>query len=219
MQPSNRKLGSAKSRDSLLSLPVRPSLAPVRGSIRSAVETKYVDLAETSYNCDTTGTITSLNLIAEGDDNTNRNGRRVLIRDVAVSGYSFPTVATGLKQQHRFMLVWDNAPNGTAATIALILSAVNTTAFPNPNGVNRFTILWDHTHVLGVDSATIVDQVIKQFSAAVRVNCVTQFSGTTAAAASVQNGLLYLVTIGSLAAGTTAGTANVSTRVTFNEVQ
>jgi len=167
---------------------------------------------------DNTGAVTLLNGIAEGNDNNTRLGRKAMMRDVSISGYAFPTLTTGVSQQHRIMLVWDNAAAGALPAITDILSASATTSFPNPNGVARFTILWDHTYVLGISTAAIADQVIKEFGTTISLNSATQYMLTTGGISALQNGALLMVTLGSNAAGGTAGLAVISTRTTFTDV-
>lgn len=203
--------------------------AAVKSTVKGAIapsggrpELKYVDLAEATYLMDTTGSVTALNLIAVGDDNTTRDGRQVTIKSVQVHGIVKPVDDTTSTCKGRVMLVWDNANNsGTIATIAQILNQANGTAFPLVDNANRFTILVDRTYSLGrVDttatqafsngSNTFDCEIYKM------INAVTQYSGTTAAIGSIQNGALLLVTIGSIAAGA-GGALVASTRVRFTD--
>jgi hypothetical protein len=187
----------------------------IRGPPSPVKEERYVDLAVATYVADTTGTITLLNGIAEGDDNNQRNGRGVSLKSVSINGFSFPTATTGTTQQHRLIVFYDNATNGAAPTIANLLSASNANAYPNPDYARRFTILVDHRQVLGTNTAAISDQVVKQFEFNIRLNCAQTFNGTGATVASVQAGSLWAVTLGTAPAGATAGTFNFATRVTF----
>lgn len=197
----------------------------VRGAITGArrPELKYVDLAQANYACDTTGSVTALNLLAVGDDNNTRDGRQVVIKSVQLHGMVYPQDNTTLHTKARVMLVWDNAVNsGTIATIAQILTAANGTAFPLIDNANRFTILVDRMYAVGmVDntattsfaaSPTVSDCEIYKL-----INQVTQYSGTTAAIGSIQNGGLLLVTIGSSPA-TQAANLLASVRVRYTDM-
>jgi len=177
----------------------------------------YVDVQNT-YSMDTTGAVTLLNGIAEGNDNITRLGRKAMMRDVSLSGYSYPTATTGTPQQHRVMLVWDNAANGALPAITDILSTSTTTSYPNPNNVARFTILYDQVCTLGAFTTGLTDQSIKQYGASKFLNSATQWMSTNGAIGALQNGAVLLVTLGSNAAGTTAGSASIQTRVTFTDV-
>lgn len=200
-----------------------PRTVYVKGAIypRNLPELKYVDVALANYVCDTTGTVTALNLLAIGDDNTSRDGRQVTIKSVQVRGIVKQIDTACGPTLCRVMLVWDNAVNsGTIATIAQILSAASSCSFPLIDNSQRFTILWDHYVALGlsVDTAsqasnTSIPEAINYYK---KLNLTTQYSGTTAAIGSIQNGALYLVTIGDQAAGA-GGNFQAVTRVRFTD--
>jgi len=198
---------------------IKGSIAPFGGR----KELKYVDLASADYVLDTTGSVTALNLIAVGDDNTTRDGRQATIKSVQIKGHAFCNSAAITPQKGRIMLVWDNAVNsGTIATVAQILAAVNVNAFPLVDNANRFTILWDHEVVFGPRSQTATQSVASDNIQGVgyyrKLDNVTQFSGTTAAIGSIQNGGLLMVTLGSIAASATlAATLTAATRVRFTD--
>jgi len=205
---------------------VRRNRAPrIRGAIApfgGRKELKYVDLASASYVSDTTGTVTLLNGIAVGDDNTSRDGRQVTIKSVQVRGILQPVDAGTSPGKSRLLLVWDNAANsGAIATVAQILSASTANSFPLIDNAQRFTILHDESNSLGgydqtatqavAGSPTVVDINIYK-----RVNAVTQYSGTAATIGSIQNGALLMVTIGTNVANN-GGTFVVATRVRFTD--
>jgi hypothetical protein len=167
---------------------------------------------------DTTGAVTLLNGIAEGNDNNTRVGRKAFMRDVSLSGVSRPTYGTGASQQHRIMLVWDNASAGALPAIADILSTSSPTSYPNPNNVARFTILYDNTLVVGVDTGSYADQSIKEFKTSMAINSATQYQLTTNVIGALQNGALLLVTLGDQAAGVSAGNSVIQSRLTFTDV-
>jgi len=203
-----------------------PRRATVKGAIApygGRVELKYVDTASANYACDTTGSVTCLNLLAVGDDNTSRDGRQVTIKSVQIRGYLYPTDPNTAPHLCRVLLVWDNASNsGTIATVAQILESATSMAFPNVNNANRFTILHDHV----IPQGTLQTTATQTYNAAVvpdlgfykRIDQVTQYSGTTAAIGSIQNGALLLVTVGDMTSGSTNGSiATISARVRFTD--
>lgn len=194
----------------------------VKGAIyQSRKELKYVDIAAAGYACDTTGSVTLLSGIATGDDNNTRDGRQVTIKSVQLRGNIQPQDDTSGPNHARVMLVWDNAPNGTIATIANILTASAATSFPLVNNSQRFTILYDHSFIQGKVSTTATQtfasgQMTDPIKVYLKMNNVAQYNGTGATIASVQNGALYLVTIGDQAA-TAASDAYLATRVRFTD--
>jgi len=194
---------------------VRNRAPRVKGAIQlygGRQELKYVDTV-ISQDFDSTPVLTPLNLIAVGDDNTSRDGRQVTIKSVQIA-LSVNKIANGQNESIRCMLVWDNAVNSGAAptTLGTILdNAVvtdPTASFPKVDNAQRFTILYDSKIALGPFSSTATQSFAAdlphRFDVYKRINVVTQYSGTTAAIGSIQNGGLYLITVGQLAAGSTA---------------
>lgn len=187
-----------------------PKKARVKGAIanKGGEELKYVDTATTVSVFDTTGWAFPVNLLAVGDDNTTRDGRQVCIKSVQVRGKVVNTDSSVLADKCRMMLVWDNANNSAATTsaqfIALLLTSASSRAFPSVDNANRFTILWDSHFTLGLYDSTATQAVIgapcqKDIDVYKRINQITQYSGTTAVIDSIQNGSLWLVTIGDVA--------------------
>jgi hypothetical protein len=212
----------ASRQDPLLDEKVSSLPMPIKGRIVPRVETHYLDNAQASYNADTTGTVTALNLIAEGNDNVNRLGRKAMMRSVSVKGFVVSPSNAPPAQQTRVLLVWDNAANGALPAIGDVLTAINSTAFLNPNNVARFTILFDKVYSLGswstAATSSYASEIIRAVDATVRVNAPTEYLGTTGTIASLQNGTILLLTMGSVAAGADAAAFTLSTRVTFTDV-
>lgn len=203
----------------------RAPRAAVKGAIAQyggRKELKYVDLAQATYACDTTGSVTALNLLAVGDDNTSRDGRQVTIKSVQLRGFVTGSDDNTSNNLARVLLVWDNANNsGAIATIAQILSAATSCSYPLVDNANRFTILWDSHYEIGRVSDTATQSfagspTIHAVNYYKKINQITQYSGTTAAIGSIQNGALLLVTIGSSAAGT-GSAAVLASRVRFTD--
>lgn len=194
----------------------------VKGAIRARKELKYVDTAAAAYAADTTGTVTALNLTAVGDDNTSRDGRQATMKSVQLHGILGPVDITTVQSKCRLLLVWDNAVNsGTIATVAQILTSANATSFPLVDNANRFTILVDRTYAVGGLDTTATQTYamspsVHDVEVYKRLDVVTQYSGTTAAIGSIQNGALLMVTIGT-AAPAAGGSFNLAARVRFTD--
>lgn len=199
---------------------VRNRAPRIKGAIAPSFELKYTDTTG-AYALDTTGAVTPLNLLAVGDDNTTRDGRQVTIKSVQLRGWAYPADSNVSSQKCRVLIVWDNAVNGALPTVADILTVSSANSFPLVNNAHRFTIIWDKSFVIGQvsDTATqsfAVSPGIIDLEYYKRLNAVTQYSGTTAAIGSIQNGALYMVTIGVQAAAAGA-VAQVVTRVRFTD--
>jgi len=202
----------------------RAPKAYVKGAIAAyggRQELKYVDTATASYACDTTGSVTCLNLLAVGDDNTTRDGRQVSIKSVQLHGIiSQETNTQADSVKARVALVWDNAVNsGAIASVADIFGSATGNSFPKIDNANRFTILWDKSYVFGpyVNTATqaVIDKSCYDIEYYKKINQQTQYSGTTALIGSIQNGALLLVTMGS--AGTASPVCSYTSRLRFTD--
>lgn len=192
-----------------------------RGWFNQPGELKYVDLAGASYAGDTTGSVTALNLIAQGDDNTTREGRQCFMKSVHVQGVVRPVDAQCGANYSRMLLVWDSQPNsGSIATITQILTAATSLASTNLDNRERFTILRDCRYAVG----GISDTATQAYTIAPGMHMInefvnlkmqkTTFSGTTATIGSIATGALLLVTIGNLAAGL-GSSFDLTSRVRF----
>lgn len=222
----NQMVARTVARNMGLAVRNRAPRAAVKGAIASyggRKELKYVDTANAVYACDTTGSVTCLNLIAVGDDNNTRDGRQVTIKSVQIHGYLSPFDTQTTPHKARVLLVWDNAANsGTIATIAMIMEAANGNSFPKVDNANRFTVLVDRVFTMGsVDSTATATWWAANATADLeiykKINQITQYSGTTAAIGSIQNGSLLLVTLGTNASG---GSSNLTAacRVRFTDM-
>lgn len=196
-------------------------VARVKGAIPVNPELKFVDLAVANYVCDTTGTLTLLNGIAQGDDYTSRSGRQATMKSVHVHRLVRPYDQSTADSLAALYIVWDNAPKGTIATIAEVLNAVNSISFPLIDNANRFTILREWHAPIGLVSSTATQSFANSptthaVDLYVPLEAVTQFAGTGATIASIQNGALYLISVGSLAT-TASAMAELATRVRFSD--
>jgi len=204
--------------------------APKRAYVKGAVaayggrqELKYVDTALSNLACDTTGSVTALNLVAVGDDNNTRDGRQVTIKSVQLKGITIPQDSNKANNLERMMLVWDNANNsGALPAVSDILTSATSVAFPKIDNAQRFTVLWDWQRASGaLDTTATSSYSLSPGTFAIdyykKINQVTQYSGTTAAIGSIANGSLLLVTIGNQAAGA-ADTFYGQSRVRFTDM-
>jgi len=192
-----------------------------RGFNNNPGELKYMDLAQTSYAYDTTGSVTCLNLIAQGDDNTNRQGRQIMLKSVHVQGLIAPLDGSTSPSICRTLLIWDAQPNsGSLPTITDILKTSHAITSTNLDNRQRFTILRDQKTALG-GIFTTVQQTYAQSPTVASIewfvplgNMRTTYSGTSAAIGAVSTGSLLLVTIGS-AGALDGGQGVITTRLRF----
>lgn len=181
------------------------------------LERKFVDVAQAQYNCDTTGSVTLLNGAAQGDDYNNRIGRKTTNVAVQLRGILQPVDASVEFNLSRVMIVYDKQANGAAPAVTDILTAATATAHANLNNRTRFKILCDKQYATGSYDTTTgyaASITCKNVNLYKKINLPTIWSGTGATAGSIVNGAIYLVTIGTNAAGTGA-TLKTTTRIRF----
>jgi len=175
---------------------------------RSQVEKKYIDVAEATYACSTTGSVTCLNLCNEGTGVSQRIGRKICIKSVQVRGITYPADGTVLATNVRIMLIWDKQVNGVIATIAELLSAATSNSYMNLDNRERFVVIMDKQFACG-GFATTATQAFAQSPTVHTVNkykklpagSFTIYDGTGAGIADINTGALYLVTIGDVITG------------------
>jgi len=189
---------------------------------RNRKELKYLDLAYSqAYVFDTTGTVTALNLVAEGDDNISRNGRQIQIASVEVIGKANPVDGSTTPDFCRLMLIYDSQTNGALPAITDILAASTSNSFLNLDNRDRFHIIADHKFVIGGLSTTATQTYAQSPTLELidihrKLALHTTFKGTTGAIASIATGALLLVSIGDVPPNDGA-LAGVSTRIRFTD--
>lgn len=176
-----------------------------RGPRYAQGELKYKDVANSAaYVFDTTGSVTLLNGIATGDDNTDRDGRQVHNKSIQVVGHVRPVDGSTGAVLCRLMLVWDSQPNGAIATIANILTASTSCANLNLDNRERFTILKDWAYSNGgIDTTATQTYAMSPTTTAIKWfiplgGKKTTYGNTGNTIASINTGALLLVSIGNV---------------------
>lgn len=213
----------ARTTGTVVKAPAKPRVSHFLGYAQGATkEHKYNDVAVATYAADTTGSVTLLNGIAQGDDNNNREGRQVTMTSISIKGMLTPVDLNSNASYCRLIVVWDSANNGGAApAITDLLTASTSVCHNNLNNRMRFKVLMDEQYVIG----GISDATTQSFAGSptvVTINrylklppgCVTTFSGTGATSASIQSGAIWMFTIGNNVANA-GGAYQVATRVRF----
>lgn len=170
-------------------------------------ETGYVDLATANYNGDTTGSVVLIATIGQGASVNQRIGKKAMIKSVQMRGYG-ASLATTLTAKGAVMLVWDSRPTGAIPAITDILVSANAQSFTNDVNSSRFKILrripFSFTGNGATpgqqtsDSSFIIDDYLK-------INRPTTFGAAgTGAIGDIEQGAMYLVTVGDNPPGTGA---------------
>jgi len=176
------------------------------------IENKFVDLnfsgdlgvSVTGSECDP-ATVLALNAIAQGDGESERDGRVCRLRSVHVKGLlTKDSSSTAPSTFVRLLLVLDTQTNGAQLNAEdVIVSASSTITFRNLQYAKRFRVLRDQLYTLNSQSgvATAFGGANKTFEWNVPLNnLVCTHSGTTASVANIQDNSLHVIAIGSNAA-------------------
>lgn len=200
-------------------------LATQKGLNRRGVasqETGFVDLASASYNMDTTGSIVLLATVAQGASVNQRIGKKILLKNLQCRG-SVAANGTAILNDVAMLIVYDRRPTGSLPAITDILVSANSASFNNDANSGRFQILKREDYTLTgnpLNASTITERTVHEgsfFLSLKGLPTVFKVAGT-GAIGDIEEGALYLVTVGNQAAGTTAATATLAFRTRFVDV-
>jgi len=200
----------------------RKSYRKKRGFKRRAIRRVYKRVmrpeTKTIYGtgttpCDTIATISLLNGIQQGDTGDTREGRKITLKSINLRGVDYVTDGTGKDQMHRIMIVQQFRPNGAFPLINDILQATTISSLRNRNKIHDFKVLYDKTITLnasGESGSTRFIRIYKKMFLNEYFN-----SGTTGTISDIQTNALFLVSVGSNAAGATAGAMGYTVQLSF----
>jgi hypothetical protein len=186
------------------------------------VETKYLDSGPTTWNFDTTSTLSVLNPIAQANiatDVNNRVGRRVMNTHVHIRGIVNPQDTSSGPTLCAMYLIRDTQSNGSSASTTDFLTTITSTAFRNQQNLKRFIVLWEEHFAVG----QISDTATQSFAGAptvhtvekhVNLNFESVYSGVSGSTP-ITNAI-YLLTVGNQAAGSGAA-FNGAVRLSFED--
>lgn len=171
------------------------SLARQVSSLKRDTEYKWYDTSTTSF---TTGVVSPINVVPLGDDAHSRDGRKIVMKSILVTGYGQSADTRGAP---RVMVVYDNQTNGALPLITDILTENNWAAPHNLNNRNRFKVLYDN--VAGLDKNTNPLQVVPANSGAafyyhqyIKCDLPTIFGDAAAGISMIKTGGLFFLYIG-----------------------
>lgn len=208
-----------KMRKNLSSLVATARLAPSMISRRMG-ESGFVDLASAVYNLDTTGAVTLIATVAQGAGTSQRIGKKIIWK--SLQGHGLMNVgSTATFNDVAFLVVYDKRPTGSLPGVTDILNTASSASFNNDANSGRFQILKrvDRT-MIGNNAAVTTGQEAKNvdFYLSLRnLPCVYKAAGT-GAIGDIEEGALYLVQVGSIAAGTAAAALTIGFRTRYVDV-
>lgn len=178
----------------------------------------HFDIAASNWNADTTGTIGHLNVIAQGASDQQRVGKKVIMRSIQLRGRAIAG-STGTVADGAFIMVWDKRPTGTLPAITDVLEGVSAQAMNKADNEGRFKILKRCDMIFAGNSTTPATGLeIQNMDFYMKLNMRTIFKSVgTGAIGDIEEGALYALSVGNVAAGTTAPIFVVAFRMRFTE--
>lgn len=173
-------------------------------------------ISTTTYNFDTTGTVTLLNGLTVGSTQIgDRVGRDVYMLELLVNGFvrNQTTAGTNLA---RLIIVVDTMCRQANIALSDVLDSNNSFAFINKLTAKRFKILYDENIVLqGVPTTTGTD-ACKTVGLRIPLKMSAYFNDNVAGNASdFEQNAIFAITIGSTAAGTAAAEGYLGYQLTY----
>ena len=175
-------------------------------------ETKTIYLIGT-YPCDNNGTVNLINGISQGDTGDTREGRKITIKGLQLRGITQSTPSTGIDQFHRIMIVQQLRPNGVAPALTDILQTNQIQSLRCRFKLRDYKVLVDKTISLNAAGESGSNRFIRFNKKMILNEYFNSFN--TGNITDVQSNALYLITLGSSPAGTTAGTFNYNMQLSF----
>nr|WAE43220.1 MAG: capsid protein [Cressdnaviricota sp.] len=183
----------------------------------SRSEQKFKDIAWAVTAIDSTGGLTLLNGIQQGTTPSTRIGSVLNMRRIEVRLQATVTASTGIDQFQRFLLVYDRQTNGAALTGAQVLVNYDTTAPPLLENRDRFSILWDCNFHLNAAAESDSQKALYKTCVLNLPEVFIAGAGTVDTVADIKTGSLYLMYVGSVTAGATAGSFTGFSRIWYSD--
>lgn len=193
-----------------------PALSSRYLAARTLRDVGYVDLASAGYAMDTTGTVTLIPTIAQGASVNQRIGKKAMLKSLQFRGLATAGSAATVNDCS-FLIVYDKRPTGSLPAVTDILLSANSVAFNNDVNSGRFRILKRVDFALVGNSTTpATGREIESADFYLKINRPIVFKAAgTGAIADIEEGALYLVTVGNNTAGTSAATLTGGFRTRF----
>lgn len=171
----------------------------------SQSETKFVDVATASYNLvSSSANVTLLNTIAQGASQSQRIGRKVMLKSVWIKGRMSSGTTTTIAGW-RWAIVYDRQSNKAAPVFNDIFDTTGFDTMKRDDNKDRFIILSDNIgQNIGNTTTPATGQEQCIINTYVKLNLVQEFASVgTGAIGDIVAGALFLVSCSNLTAGTT----------------
>jgi hypothetical protein len=186
-----------------------------------AADSKFFGSSYATKACDTTGTITHLDIIPQGNGISARNGKSWQNTNIQIRGH-FLAGSAAVTNHVAMYLVWDKQPNGALAAVTDVLDSASSLAFMKRENKGRFVTIKKWQRCLTGNTGTpatgreivLYDKWIKLPADCIAQCAVGDASGVIA---NRVTGALLLVTVGDQAAGTAAASTSGQFRIGFKD--
>jgi len=183
------------------SLRMAPRMNPAIGKSRGygSRETGFIDVAAADYMLDTTGSVTLLNAVPAGASVNQRVGKKIRLKSLACRGWVYNNIEATANDV-AFMIVYDRRPTSAMPSVSDILVSPSSIAFNNDANSGRFQIMKreDFTLIgtLQPSEMTPTSAASADFYLNLRNLPTTYKAIGTGAIGDIEEGALYLVTVG-----------------------
>lgn len=166
-------------------------------------ELKFLDTVQATTVPAAAGSVyTNLVVIPQGDTESMRNGRKVVIKSINIRGrmYIQPQAnSANTSDVIRIMLVQDKQANGVAFTPALVLQTTDFLSYRNLANTSRFQVLYDQSFSLNSLGGVATDsfESVKTWTINRKVNIPIEYdnSATTGAIGTQRSNSLAIMAI------------------------
>lgn len=188
-------------------------------------ESGYVDVASATYPLDTAGAAGSvklLNTVAQGASVNQRVGKKIVLKGLQCRGYIEGNSNCDVTSV-TYLIVYDKRPTGANPTVTDILVSADPKAMNNDANAGRFRILKRCDAVIAGNQAAFANlhyetRQSADFYLDLKGLPTTYKAAATGAIGDIEEGALYLVTVGDEAAGTGAAGMTSAFRLRFVDV-
>lgn len=182
-------------------------------------ETGYVDTTFAAYLFNTTGSIALIPTIAQGASVNQRVGKKVVLKSLQCRG-SVANDTTAVFNDCALLIVYDKRPTGALPAITDILVTATSQSMNNDNNSGRFKILKRLDFSLIGNATTPTEKSFMSADFFLSLNNLPMVfkSATSGTIADIEEGALYLVTVGDTAAGAADAIASLGFRTRFVDI-
>lgn len=199
---------------------VNPKYAKSKAAPVAKREQGYLTVANAGYGLDTTGSVTLLNTVAQGVGISQRVGKKFRMNRLEIIG-NMQNGTTATLTDSRWAIVYDKRPTGTLPAVTDIYDGIGPQYFRKEDNAGRFTILKESQQVLtGNATAGNSQNFARNVNSSISLGnkLVVNKSAGTGAIGDIEQGALYLVTMGDQAAGTAAASLGAAFRLRFTDI-